>query len=60
MAESDLIVNHQKYYNKLVQMGNQQIQSSNHTKHIINKIHEGIMEMYIMRLPYNNNRVLIK
>ena len=37
MHESDLIVNHQKYFNKVVQMGNQQ-RSSGHTQSIIKKI----------------------
>ncbi len=56
MAESDLIVNHQRYYKKLVQMGNQQ-RSSNHTKYIINKIHEGIIgNVYNAVTFYNNNR----
>ena len=56
MQESDLITNHQKYYNKLVQMGNQQ-RSSNHTKKIIKKIHNGIIgETYNAVAFYNNNR----
>ena len=56
MMESEVIVNHQKYFNKVVQMGNQQ-RSSLHTKSIIKKIHEGIIgKAYNAVAFYNNNR----
>ena len=56
MAENDLIVNHQRYYKKLVQMGNQQGHQIT-PKYIINKIHEGIIgNVYNAVTFYNNNR----
>tara|TARA_B100000780_G_C21116715_1_gene451897 strand:- start:179 stop:1540 length:1362 start_codon:yes stop_codon:yes gene_type:complete len=56
MEESDLIVNHQKYFNKVVQMGNQQ-RSSGHTQNIIKKIHQGVIgEAYNAVAFYNNSR----
>jgi predicted dehydrogenase len=56
MMESELIVNHQKYFKKVVQMGNQQ-RSSTHTNSIIKKIHDGIIgNAYNAVAFYNNNR----
>ena len=56
MHENDLIVNHQKYFNKVVQMGNQQ-RSSVHTQSIIKKIHQGVIgEAYNAVAFYNNSR----
>ena len=42
LMESELIVNYQKYYNKVVQMGNQQ-RSSTHSISVINQIHKGLI-----------------
>ncbi len=56
LMESDLIVNHQKYYDKVVQMGNQQ-RSSSHSMSIIKKIHNGIIgNAYGAVAFYNSNR----
>jgi len=42
MNENELLVEAQKKYNKVVQMGNQQ-RSSGHTQNIIREIHEGVI-----------------
>jgi predicted dehydrogenase len=42
MEENELLVEAQKKYNKVVQMGNQQ-RSSGHTQSIIREIHEGVI-----------------
>ena len=56
MFESEMLVTYQKYYDKIVQMGNQQ-RSSNHTKQIIESIHDGIIGVaYNAVCFYNNNR----
>lgn len=54
--ESDLLVEAQKKYDKIVQMGNQQ-RSSPHTIEIINEIHNGIIgRAYKAVAFYNNDR----
>ncbi|MBS9522774.1 Gfo/Idh/MocA family oxidoreductase [Litoribacter alkaliphilus] len=54
--EGELLVDYQKKYNKVVQMGNQQ-RSSDHTISIIKKIHEGIIgDPYLATAFYNNAR----
>ncbi len=59
MQESDQIVNHMRFFNKVVQMGNQQ-RSSNHTNNIIKKIHDGLIgEAYNAVAFYNNNRGMV-
>jgi|TARA_B110000914_G_scaffold214872_1_gene218220 predicted dehydrogenase len=56
LKESELLVNYQSYYNKVVQMGNQQ-RSSYETLDIINLIHNGIIgDVYRAETFYNNNR----
>ena len=56
LMESELIVNYQKYYNKVVQMGNQQ-RSSTHSISVINQIHKGLIgDVYSAVAFYNNNR----
>lgn len=55
-AESELLVEAQRKYDKVVQMGNQQ-RSSLHTIEIINEIHNGtIGEPYKAVAFYNNSR----
>jgi predicted dehydrogenase len=59
MQESDQIVNHMRFFNKVVQMGNQQ-RSSNHTNNIIKKIHDGLIgDAYNAVAFYNNNRGMV-
>ena len=54
--ESELLVEAQKKYKPLIQMGNQQ-RSSAHTIHIINKIKEGLIgDVYYGRAWYANKR----
>jgi predicted dehydrogenase len=56
MFENELLVEAQKKYNKVVQMGNQQ-RSSDHTIEVIKKIHEGIIgNPYKAIAFYTNNR----
>ncbi len=56
MAENELIVEAQKKYNKVVQMGNQQ-RSSAHTIEIINEIHNGVIgKPYKALALYTNSR----
>lgn len=56
MDESEKLVEYQKYYNKTIQMGNQQ-RSSTHTQNIIKSIHNGIIgDAYNAVCFYNNNR----
>ncbi|MCF8358964.1 MAG: Gfo/Idh/MocA family oxidoreductase [Prolixibacteraceae bacterium] len=56
MFENELLVEAQKKYNKVVQMGNQQ-RSSDHTIEVIKKIHEGtIGNPYKAIAFYTNNR----
>jgi predicted dehydrogenase len=55
-AESEMILEAQKRYGKLVQMGNQQ-RSSGHTIHIIKKIHAGLIgKPYYGKAWYSNTR----
>ncbi|MEX0987237.1 MAG: Gfo/Idh/MocA family oxidoreductase [Bacteroidales bacterium] len=55
-AESELLLEAQKKYGKLVQMGNQQ-RSSGYTNRIIKKIHEGLIgEPYYGKAWYSNKR----
>ena len=55
-AEGVLLIEAQKKYNKLVQMGTQQ-RSSPHTIEIVNKIHNGIIgRAYYAKCWYNNTR----
>lgn len=55
-AESEMLVEAQKKYGKLVQMGNQQ-RSADHTMHIVKKIHEGLIgETYYGKAWYSNTR----
>ena len=59
MQESDQIVNHMRFFNQVVQMGNQQ-RSYNHTNNIIKKIHDGLIgEAYNAVTFYNNNRGMV-
>ncbi|ERM80479.1 dehydrogenase [Rhodonellum psychrophilum GCM71 = DSM 17998] len=54
--EGELLVEYQKKYGKVVQMGNQQ-RSSDHTIEIVNKIHNGIIgNAYMATAFYTNNR----
>ncbi|MBD3289038.1 gfo/Idh/MocA family oxidoreductase, partial [candidate division KSB1 bacterium] len=54
--EGELIVEAQKKYNKLIQMGNQQ-RSSTHTQEIIKRIHEGLIgKVYYGKAWYSNTR----
>ncbi len=54
--EGELLVDYQKKYGKVVQMGNQQ-RSSDHTIDIIQQIHEGaIGKAYMATAFYNNAR----
>lgn len=56
MKESELLVLYQKYFNKVVQMGNQQ-RSSPHTIELINKIKEGALgKTYKATAFYHSNR----
>ena len=56
MKESSLLVSYQKYFNKVVQMGNQQ-RSSLHTIELIDKIRQGeIGETYKATAFYHSNR----
>ena len=56
LNEGELLVSYQKYYNKIVQMGNQQ-RSSIETNKIINDIHDGIIgETYQAIAFYHNGR----
>ena len=56
MEENELLVAAQRKYAKVVQMGNQQ-RSSNHTRVIIPKIHDGIIgETYKAVAFYSNKR----
>src|SRR5215470_9806525 len=55
-AEGALLVEAQKKYGKLVQMGNQQ-RSSKHTIEIVNKIHDGLIgRAYFANAWYSNTR----
>lgn len=55
-AESEMILEAQKRYGGLVQMGNQQ-RSSDHSIHIINEIHNGLIgEAYYGKAWYSNTR----
>ncbi len=55
--EGELLVDYQKKYKKVVQMGNQQ-RSSDHTIEIIEQIHNGaIGKAYMATAFYNNARV---
>ncbi len=54
--EGELLVAYQKEYNRVIQMGNQQ-RSSDHTQHIIKKIHNGVIgEVYKAVAFYTNSR----
>ena len=54
--EGELLVEYQKKYGKVVQMGNQQ-RSSDHTIEIIDQIHNGIIgRAYMATAFYTNNR----
>src|SRR5690554_4299681 len=54
--EGELLVEYQKKYNKVIQMGNQQ-RSSGHTIEIINEIHQGaIGNPYLATAYYNSAR----
>ena len=54
--EGELLVEAQKKYGKLVQMGNQQ-RSSKHTIEIIDRIHKGLIgKPYFGKAWYSNNR----
>ena len=54
--EGELLVAYQKKYNSVIQMGNQQ-RSSDHTRHIMKKIHNGaIGEVYKAVAYYTNKR----
>lgn len=54
--EGELLVEYQKKYNKVIQMGNQQ-RSSGHTQEIINEIHNGaIGNAYLAKAYYNSAR----
>jgi len=56
LMESDLLVNFQKYYNKSVQMGNQQ-RSSYETAEVIKLLRNGIIgDLIKAEAYYNNNR----
>ncbi len=56
LAESEMLVEAQKKYGKLVQMGNQQ-RSSEHSGYIIKKIHEGLIgKTYYGKAWYSNTR----
>nr|WP_252263850.1 Gfo/Idh/MocA family oxidoreductase [Paracidobacterium acidisoli] len=55
-AEGALLIEAQKKYNKLVQMGTQQ-RSSAHTIEIVNKIHDGLIgRAYYAKCWYSNTR----
>lgn len=55
-AEGEMLVAAQKKYGKLIQMGNQQ-RSSDHTIHIIGKIHDGLIgKPYYGKAWYSNTR----
>jgi predicted dehydrogenase len=54
--EGELLVEYQKKYNKVIQMGNQQ-RSSNHSIEIINEIHKGIIgNAYMAKAFYSSAR----
>ena len=56
LKESELLVNYQSYYNKSVQMGNQQ-RSSYETADLIKLLHNGIIgDLNKAEAYYNNNR----
>lgn len=55
MNESELLVDAQKKYNKVVQMGNQQ-RSSGHTQEIIKEIHNGIIGTPYKALAFYTNK----
>ena len=56
MKESELLLSYQKYFKKVVQMGNQQ-RSSPHTKELIKKIKEGVLgKTYKATAFYHSNR----
>ena len=56
MEESSLLIKYQKYFNKVVQMGNQQ-RSSPHTIEFIDKLREGVLgETYRATAFYHSNR----
>jgi len=56
LRESELLVNYQSYYNKSVQMGNQQ-RSSYETADLIKLLHNGIIgDLNKAEAYYNNNR----
>ena len=55
-AEGEMLVEAQKKYGKLVQMGNQQ-RSSEHTQYIVKQIHDGLIgRAYTAKAWYNNTR----
>ncbi len=54
MLENKLVVDAQKKYNKVVQMGNQQ-RSSDHTIAIINEIHNGVIGTPFKALAFYSN-----
>ena len=59
MAENELLVDAQKKYNRVVQMGNQQ-RSAEHTIEIIKEIHNGIIgKPYKAVAFYNNKRGVV-
>lgn len=54
--EGELLVEYQKKYNKVIQMGNQQ-RSSHHSTEIINEIHKGIIgKAYLAKAFYTSAR----
>jgi predicted dehydrogenase len=55
MAENELLVAAQKKYDRVVQMGNQQ-RSSEHTKEVINDIHNGIIGTPYKAVAFFNNK----
>jgi predicted dehydrogenase len=55
-AEGEMLLNAQKKYKSLIQMGNQQ-RSSAHTKEAMTKIHSGVIgRAYMGKAWYSNNR----
>ena len=56
MYENEILVDYQKYFNKKIQMGNQQ-RSSPHTIDLVNKIKDGLIgQTYKAVAYYHNNR----
>ena len=56
MYENEILVDYQKYFNKKIQMGNQQ-RSSPHTIDLVNKIKDGLIgQSYMAVAYYHNNR----